>query len=164
MGEARKDCPECGQAKPLGGFGISKTGRLGRKRLCKPCLARRERTWRKEHPERVRSWGRRWRAKNIASISIRKRKWRIENREKEREHNRRYRLKHPERAKARRAAQTAIRQGLLEIGPCENCGLEHVEGLPRRPIEAHHEDYGRPLEVRWLCRACHTKTHGLIQR
>ena len=27
------------------------------------------------------------------------------------------------------------------------------------PIDAHHEDYGRPLAVRWLCPAHHAEIH-----
>ena len=35
--------------------------------------------------------------------------------------------------------------------PCENCGALEVE--------AHHDDYDKPLEVRWLCRHDHRQLH-----
>lgn len=35
---------------------------------------------------------------------------------------------------------------------CEACGRR---GKP----DAHHEDYSRPLDVRWLCRRCHKRVH-----
>lgn len=43
----------------------------------------------------------------------------------------------------------AIRSGRLIRKPCEICGSE--------PSEAHHDDYDKPLEVRWLCRSHHMK-------
>ena len=46
----------------------------------------------------------------------------------------------------------AIKTGKLVQGPCEVCGSTGVY--------AHHEDYDKPLEVRWLC----TLHHGVTRR
>lgn len=64
----------------------------------------------------------------------------------------RYKKKHPERHAAHRALTKAIRSGLLIRIPCELCGKEQVEG--------HHEDYAKPLVVRWLCKQHHLEAHG----
>ena len=60
------------------------------------------------------------------------------------EHRRRY----PEREFARSKAAQAIQSGKLLRQPCEVCGSE-------QNIEAHHDDYSKPLNVRWLCRKHH---------
>lgn len=56
---------------------------------------------------------------------------------------------------ARNRAKVAIRTGRLVRQPCEDCGAEPgiVDG--RQVIDAHHDDYSKPLEVRWLCFRCH---------
>lgn len=47
----------------------------------------------------------------------------------------------------------AIRKGeLVRPETCDRCA---VGGR----IEAHHDDYGNPLDVRWLCRKCHRARH-----
>ena len=46
----------------------------------------------------------------------------------------------------------AIRDGKLTKGACEVCGS--VER-----VHAHHDDYGKPLEVRWLCPKHHYQVH-----
>ena len=64
------------------------------------------------------------------------------------------RRKHPlEQTKslARRIVRSALERGELERQPCEVCG--HVK------VDAHHEDYLWPLEIRWLCRQHHTDLH-----
>lgn len=31
-----------------------------------------------------------------------------------------------------------------------------------KKVEAHHEDYSKPLEIKWLCRGCHASLHQQI--
>jgi hypothetical protein len=67
-----------------------------------------------------------------------------------------------EKERAHKSVQMAIERGEL-VRPlhCEECG-----GLGRRyrdgraRIHAHHDDYGKPLKVRWLCGDCHGAVHG----
>jgi hypothetical protein len=40
---------------------------------------------------------------------------------------------------------------------CSRCGS-------KEDIEGHHEDYGRPLDVVWLCFKCHRELHMLLRR
>jgi len=49
---------------------------------------------------------------------------------------------------ADKAVRKALRDGTLVRQGCERCTL-------KRRIEAHHDDYSKPLEVRWLCRFHH---------
>lgn len=44
-----------------------------------------------------------------------------------------------------------IMQGELIKKPCEVCG--------KIKVDAHHDDYYKPLEVRWLCRRHHQEHH-----
>ena len=54
---------------------------------------------------------------------------------------------------ARSKLQRAVRSGLIIRQSCEVCGAT--------PTQAHHENYEKPYEVRWLCQACHSKEHRL---
>jgi DNA-binding NarL/FixJ family response regulator len=53
-------------------------------------------------------------------------------------------------SRAQKAVRQAIKKGRL-IRPtiCEQCHQQ-------RYIRAHHDDYSKPLEVRWLCTRCHS--------
>ncbi len=112
--------------------------------------------------------------KNKDKINLRRRKWlkewvknnpeksRLKSRKKEKrlkerlglkiyykritETTRRWRLKYPERRKAQIAVFVAIRNRSLIRNPC-HCGSKKVE--------AHHEDYSKPLKVKWLCKRHH---------
>jgi hypothetical protein len=52
---------------------------------------------------------------------------------------------------ARSNASEYVRRGKISKQPCEVCG---------DPVaEKHHDDYGKKLDVRWLCRKHHMEWH-----
>lgn len=59
--------------------------------------------------------------------------------------------KFPERVKARQIAYDALRRGKLAKQACEYCG--------NLDVRMHHDDYSKPLDVKWLCVECHRIEH-----
>ncbi len=135
--------------------------------------------YRKEHREHIREYNRQRYIEKHDEILEQKRKWDQENREKKREYYKRYSTsekgrtrkkeyyeehkqeffarakksmaKYPTERKVRSKTDHAISSGKLVRQPCEICGDPKTD--------AHHDDYNKPLEVRWLCRSCHKKWH-----
>lgn len=75
-------------------------------------------------------------------------------------YNRTWRKAHPLTAEAKRRdicrsyLNVMIRRGKIARGPCEVCGT-------RIKVQAHHDDYAQPLQVRWRCKAHHQElTHA----
>lgn len=58
--------------------------------------------------------------------------------------------------KARFAVTTALRSGKI-VKPEQCCKCQKVTSK----LEAHHEDYDKPLEIMWMCRTCHVKHEKL---
>lgn len=56
------------------------------------------------------------------------------------------------KANARSMAKVYQKRGKLIPKPCEVCGSLNVQ--------KHHDDYSKPLEVRWLCRDHHHEHHS----
>lgn len=111
----------------------------GRLNICIECTKRRVLEHRQRNIERIRAYDRE-RAKTPKrrlKITKNSERWRREN---------------PERYKAHTAVHNAIRDGRLHRQPCENCG--------ETKVHAHHDDYEKPLEVRWLCAVCHSEHHA----
>ncbi|KKT92760.1 MAG: hypothetical protein UW91_C0016G0024, partial [Parcubacteria group bacterium GW2011_GWF2_45_11] len=67
----------------------------------------------------------------------------------------RYRAENPEKYRAHGAVNNAIRDGKLDRQPCEVCGVG--DG-----VHAHHDDYSRPLDVRFFCPVHHAERHPEI--
>jgi len=61
-----------------------------------------------------------------------------------------------EKARVHKLVKKALESGVLISEPCEICGLLKVE--------AHHEDYSKPLDVTWLCRTHHRERHMEINQ
>lgn len=56
---------------------------------------------------------------------------------------------------ARRTLGNAVQLGrVFKPDICSACGSDEN-------VEAHHEDYTRPLEVEWWCRNCHASYHAV---
>ena len=64
-----------------------------------------------------------------------------------------WRAKYPNKYKAEQALNNAIRDGKIDKPKqCEVC-------MTNNKVVAHHDDYSKPLSVRWLCQACHMQWH-----
>lgn len=60
------------------------------------------------------------------------------------------------KGRARIALQCALRWGkITKPLHCESCGVN-----PGKPLDGHHDDYDKPLQVKWLCRQCHVNLHA----
>lgn len=130
-----KQCFKCKRVKPKHLFyshPMMGDGLLGK---CKACTKKDVRENRKKRLDYYRKYDR-VRAKIRGSDQAKKR-----------------RIKYPGKYKARTAVSKEIRSGLIERLPCEVCG--------ELKVHAHHEDYRKPLEVRWLCMKHHWKEHGV---
>lgn len=56
----------------------------------------------------------------------------------------------PEKQRVRDMVRAAIKKGIITKLPCEVCG---EKGQP------HHNDYGKPFDLQWLCIRHHAEKH-----
>ncbi len=134
-----KLCRDCGLRLPLDDFYRHHQMADGHLNVCRSCVCRNVRT-RRAKDESVREYDR-----NRAKLPHRK----ALNRRVVKQ----YRADHPDRYKANTAVGNALRDGLLKKEPCFFCEAEEVH--------AHHADYSKPLDVKWLCVKCHRRLHSI---
>ncbi len=128
---------------------------------CKPCWREIQRNWSAKNPERIRELNRlsKRRTRERDGPDETRRKWN-EWYANNREHRKAYQNERRdlEREKAHHAVYIEIRAGrLIKPERCSECGESEK-------VDAHHEDYSKPLEVSWLCRKCHSRLHNLKER
>lgn len=69
-----------------------------------------------------------------------------------------YRIKYPKKYRAKLKVRYALSVGKLVRQPCQFCG---------KKAQAHHDNYDKPLQVRWLCPLHHTawhRTHRAVEK
>lgn len=82
-------------------------------------------------------------------------KYREKNKEKYNLYQREY-LKKNKKYSANKIVYYAVKLGILsKPEKCEICN-------EKKDLQGHHENYSKPLEVKWLCRICHCKQHGKL--
>ena len=128
-----KRCCRCKEIKPLSEFGSLKQSKDGHRFDCKPCHRDEAKRSRRNHVEKWREYDRERGAHQTP------------------EYQHEYRKRFPEKEKAKTAVNNAVRDGRLIKQPCEVCGAEYVHG--------HHNDYQKPLDVKWLCPIHHKQAH-----
>jgi len=148
-----KYCKKCGAIKPLDEFGVDAGRKDGHSYSCKLCLRlaykKRYKKIRTEELARARQYQKNNREKSAA----RARKYRSVNPCAARLAGKNWRLRNPEKQKAQNILTDAVRRGCVaRATACEVCGIT-------KNIHAHHDDYSKPLDVRWLCAIHHKQAH-----
>ena len=156
-----KRCPQCDQHLPAEAFSLDRNRPHRLTVWCRSCASRKAAEYRArrratdpQYVERIRSGCRQWREQNREKMRAAVVDWQRRNRE----YFRQYRSQAEERWKeeARAAVREAMRSGaLVKPDACSSCGRV----ASGRYLQAHHHDYSRPLEVRWLCSMCHSAEH-----
>lgn len=167
-----KKCTKCGALKSLDEFYSGAAE-------CKSCRKLRSAAYYERTKERQKEYAKAWRKDNAEHVykvnkarrkanpdkhreSMRKsyakhaskrlsdiKNWQKENRDRINEAQRKN--YHSIKGQAQRAVKYALKRGEIKKLPCTICGAQKVE--------AHHEDYTKPLEVTWLCKKHHRERH-----
>lgn len=155
-----KTCSKCKTEKPFVDYYKSKGGKHGLFSKCKECylaLCRKYRAENRDHYNRLtrnrqrKDYGPEKSAKQRAYIH--KLRQTPEGREMIRGWYKTYNDKSAGKLAARSILNNAIKAGKVSSpGECSICGESG-------PVEGHHEDYTKPLDVVWVCVACHRFKH-----
>lgn len=150
-----KTCTKCNVIKTVDSFHKNFSNRSGGYHLrsfCIPCSNVYHRKYKKKWSDKNKEYYQLWREENKETIIEYMKKWKLNNKEKVRESRKRYKPD-PVKTKARQIVSHEIRMGrIVRPEKCSECENETL-------IEAHHEDYSKPLSVDWLCRICHVIVH-----
>jgi hypothetical protein len=136
-----KVCSVCGESKPRSGYYKNSSLGDGLFAECKVCWCARTRAYRAANDDvRERDRVRRKQPERSAKLAAAAKQFRRDN---------------PEKTRAYNAVRYALSTGKLVRQPCEVCGDPKSQ--------AHHDDYAKRLDVRWLCARHHAKHHAAMK-
>jgi hypothetical protein len=145
-----KACKRCKATKPLSEFYKTRLGSAKHYSRCKECTKAVVRAYREAGGERYKEYCRK-KQKEPKHVEARREYMRARP-ELHKRINAKWVAANPEKVKARRAVEHAIKKGKLEKLPCSVCGSFYR-------THGHHEDYSKPLDVNWLCATHHAARH-----
>ncbi len=169
----KKRCSRCHEEKPLAAFGRCTAERDGLQYACRACMSAAQKLRLAKITPEQREIKRGYARKDYAKHRARRLAWHHRYREESRDaviasdkrskaksadarnaKKRATRKLEPQKHYAQDAAKKAIRNGILVPGKCE-VGRRCL-GI----IQGHHDDYLKPLSVRWMCRRHHQQWHS----
>ncbi len=149
-------CTSCRIDKALTDFAINRAKNSGRNNACKECDRKRVAAAKEADPvaklerDRIRYW------KDPEAQRAAKREIFHRDPAAAKQKNKQRQIAGGQKHRARRKVADSVRRGkLLRPAVCSKCGESNLR------IDAHHADYGKPLEITWLCTRCHGKEHRL---
>ena len=141
-----KQCCTCKQLKPFVEFYIDRRNQDGHRSQCRACMAQR---WQRYYQAKLRTPKQRRYYRQKAHA------WYIQN--KVVVLRRLATEAQTIKGKARKLVRNRVQNGTLKKARrCEMCHRQ-------TRLDGHHDDYSKPLVVRWLC-ALHHKEHHMLQK
>lgn len=146
-----KNCQKCGTTHPLSEFYSHPKMADGHLSFCKSCVKARVAKHRIENMDHIQEYDRErgFLPHRVAS----RREYADINKTKiaDAGYQRMWIARNSEKRKAHNAVNNAVRDGILTKLNCEVCGDPETHG--------HHDDYSKPLVVRWMCQVHHMEYH-----
>ena len=128
-----KKCFKCGEVKSLSEFYKHKQMKDGHVNKCKECNLNDVASHRLKNIDKIRAYDR------------------GRGNRRDEGYTKEWREKYPKKYKAHNLVNNHKRAGNISELPCEVCNELRVV--------AHHDDYDKPLNIRWLCYAHHSQWH-----
>lgn len=147
-----KTCKKCGETKPLSEYYKHSKMADGHLNICKDCKRADAINVRNANIDYYRAYDQS-RANNPKRVKAREDYAKTaEGIASANAAKTRFSERNPVARKCTTAVGNAVRDGRLIRMPCEVCGSTDR-------IHAHHDDYSKPLDVRWLCPKHHAEWH-----
>lgn len=131
-------CRKCKKDKPEDQFNFFNKEKGTRQTMCRECFSEYNRERYRSNPEKYKADVKKYREENTeACFETRLKVWK----------------KNKTLYNARKLTEAALASGKIKRPEtCQVCGK-----APEKRIEAHHENYDKPLDIIWCCTKCHDK-------
>ena len=148
-----KICKECNKEKEISEFYVHKQMKDGHLNKCKKCVQNKIHEYRLNNLNALREYDKK---RNSLPHRVKARKEYSKTKQGKIARKKaalNYKNNHPFRYVAHQLISNAIKNGkLIKQNYCSECNST-------LKIEAHHDDYTKPMDIRWLCELCHIRWH-----